>query len=41
MSGGQLEIHGRIENWQRVKALLFNNGKPDKGSDQEDEGTDL
>lgn len=23
MSGGVLEVHGRIENWQRVRALLF------------------
>lgn len=40
MSGGQMEIHGRIENWQRVKALLFQDrAGGSSGSDrEEDEG---
>ncbi|ODN02339.1 Rab3 GTPase-activating protein non-catalytic subunit [Orchesella cincta] len=37
---GQLEVHGRIENWQRIKALLFSENSSDRDSDREDEGGD-
>lgn len=33
MSSGQLELHGRIENWQRIKELLSGGTDGDAGND--------
>lgn len=38
MSSGQLELHGRIENWQRVQALLFTENAPAVDHEDTSEG---